>query len=151
MSDLWTIASTDYEAERNQSLFAQARQATVGVWGVLASAQDHEDYANRKALVIDAIHKECARIAPDYYAPLAAAVEAAYDRDFAVLAAARQTEKDTDDEKRGADDSEELRRVKYSHPKDEQEKRDKAAEEKRLRREEFRRNYFPFGAGRFLD
>jgi hypothetical protein len=51
MSDLWITASADTEAELAERLLAQARVASAGAWGFLASSVSRDDFENRIALV----------------------------------------------------------------------------------------------------
>lgn len=55
MSDLWSSATHDIEAERSALDLTQARVATADLWAVLASATTEQDFANRLDLVADRV------------------------------------------------------------------------------------------------
>jgi hypothetical protein len=59
MSDLWTLASEDVEAEAQQRKLATARLALVELWPFLAASVSEGDFANRVALVADRIDVAC--------------------------------------------------------------------------------------------
>jgi hypothetical protein len=104
MTDLWTNATADYEAERKSELVLAARVASAHVWSLLAKSSDLTDYLNRKALVTDTIHKECARVSPGDFAEIADAVMEGFDRDYAVLAAAKPKPEETEKKDRFSDE-----------------------------------------------
>jgi hypothetical protein len=86
MTDLWTEASRDVEAETRERRFTAARVATAPVWTFLAAAEHPADFENRLAVVADRIDAVCASLADGAeFAVLRNEINAAYARDFSIL------------------------------------------------------------------
>ena len=95
MSDLWTIASTDAEAEHLDRHVTAAKVASAAVWPFLAAAGSPEEFANRKALVADRIERIAAAATegdPALFGAVHAAVQDGLDEDFTVHHSARLAE-----------------------------------------------------------
>jgi transcription elongation factor Elf1 len=92
MTDLWTSASVDVEAENLDRHLTSARIASAAVWPFLAAATSEVEYTNRKALAADRIDRVAAAVAendPALFSVVRASLEDGFDQDFAVLHADR--------------------------------------------------------------
>lgn len=88
MTDLWTEASRDVEAEILDRHLTAARVAAAPLWPFLAAAVSPEDYANRKALSADKIERIAQAAAqgdPSLFGVVHAGLLDGLDSDFTVL------------------------------------------------------------------
>jgi hypothetical protein len=103
MTDLWSEASYDVDAERRARNLEMAKAASQGTWEFLALAQSPEEYGDRVALAVNSITS----VASQTGVPLEELVEV-FDRRFALLmeAAGNPFGNDDSDSDDDSDDSE---------------------------------------------
>lgn len=98
MTDLWTEASYDAEAENMARRVTAARVSAVDVWPFLAGAESEADYANRKAIVADRLDSIVSAMHPNDpvgFGVVRSSLEASFDQDFHTLHEARLEEQAT--------------------------------------------------------
>lgn len=84
MSDLWSEATRDVDAENHIRSLAAVRETTRGVWQFLALSEDRPEYEERKALSLNAL----AFAANKHGLPVSELIED-FDRKFALLLEAK--------------------------------------------------------------
>jgi hypothetical protein len=92
VTDLWSEASRDTEAEEMVRRLTAARVAAAEVWPFLAEAETVEDFVNRKALVAERLDHVVSVLHPNEpveFSVVRASLEASLDEDFRVLHQAR--------------------------------------------------------------
>lgn len=95
MTDLWTAASHDAEAEEMSRRVTAARVSAVDVWPFLAGAETKADFENRKAIVADRLDHIVSALLPSdpvAFSVVRASLEASLDEDYSVIAEARAAE-----------------------------------------------------------
>jgi hypothetical protein len=99
MTDLWSEASYDYDAERQARNLEMAKAASQGTWAFLALAQSPEEYGHRVALASDQIMATAAASGVDMNDLIHV-----FDQRFALLMEAKSNPFD-DDSDDDSDDS----------------------------------------------
>ena len=95
MTDLWTEATYDAEAEQMARQVTAARVSAVDVWPFLAAAEDERDYVNRKAIVAERLDQVVSTLLPNDpvgFGVVRSSLEASFDEDYRVIATQRAEE-----------------------------------------------------------
>lgn len=94
MSDLWTEASRDHDAELRERRLAVARVKASAIWPFLAAARSKREYVARFTLAADSLRHVVAEVVGDgpEFAPLYDDVVTSFDTDYDTLSTARDTE-----------------------------------------------------------
>lgn len=100
MTDLWSEASRDVDAERRARNLEMAKAASQGTWEFLALAQSPEEYGDRVALAVDRI----TAVAAESGVPVEELV-GVFDHRFALLMEAADNPFAKDDEDDDSDES----------------------------------------------
>src|SRR4051794_36569021 len=94
MSDLWTEASRDHDAELHDRRLAVIRIKASSVWPFLAAAKSRDEYVARFTLAADSLRRCVAEVVGDgpEFASLYDDVAQSFDADYDTLATARDAE-----------------------------------------------------------
>lgn len=101
MTDLWSEASRDFDAERQARNLEMAKAASEGIWAFLALAQSPEEYGDRVALAADQLSATASATGVEV-----AELVGIFDQRFALLTEAKGNPfGDQDDDSDDDDDS----------------------------------------------
>lgn len=102
MSDLWTEATYDHEAQQRALHLETAKHAASGLWSYLALAASPEEYADRTALAADSIQT----VATAHDVPVDTLLDV-FDHRFALLMEAKDNPFADDSQDSSGDDTKE--------------------------------------------